>query len=163
MTVKGHELEAMMTRYDGLVTACVRQLSPAHMRDDDAIQAGRLGLWEACLTWDRRRSFAPYARACIRHNVLDYLKGRRPDPDPIPDDWTEDEDTGDDLTASELAAIVRRFPAAHRRERQVLLLLLEGKGKTEIARRLGTSRRTVQRLAVRGWALVEAAKEEQGG
>jgi DNA-directed RNA polymerase specialized sigma24 family protein len=81
------EQDAMIRKYDYLVRACAARLGVHN--DDDALQCGLIGLWEACRAWDGKRSFAPMARRCITHNIIDMParpKARRTAPDGLPDD-----------------------------------------------------------------------------
>ena len=71
------EQDAMIRKYDYLVRACAARLGVHN--DDDALQCGLIGLWEACRAWDGKRSFAPMARRCITHNIIDCLRAQKQD------------------------------------------------------------------------------------
>ena len=153
----------MMEQYGHLVKAVIRKTAPEALRDEDAVQSARIGLWEACAQWDGRRSFIPFARLCIRHNLIDYLRGRREGGEQLPDDPEECAVWMDEPSREELAGYIRAALPARSMERRVLLSLLAGKQKDAIAKRLGVTRRTVQRYAVKGWERVRAYKESQEG
>lgn len=141
-----------------LVDAAVRGYPP----DDDTYQAALIALWEAAEKWDKTHPFRPWARLVIRHRLIDHARraGDRPsaeltDDIPAPD-AERAEDTG------ELRDRIRRAWSGRTRERRVLLLLVSGRPKEEIARRLGVSKRTVHRIARRGWDRVDEQKRQEG-
>lgn len=143
------EESALLEKYRPLVRAVARSVSPAAARDEDALQCGLIGLWEAARKWDGKRPFAPLARRCIRCNILDYLRSRPPPSDELPEDLPAPDPPISEETAFRLL-IFRIFPRRSL-ELRVALLLLEGKKKAEIARRLHVSRSTVYRAARRVW------------
>ena len=157
------DVNGMMERYGHLVRAVIRRTAPWAMADEDAVQCARIGLWEACAQWDGRRSFVPFARSCIRNNLIDYLRGKREWGEPLPDDPEECAVWMDEPSKEELAGYIRAALPARSPERRVLLSLLAGKQKDAIAKRLGVTRRTVQRYAVKGWERVRAYKESREG
>ena len=157
------DTERMMERYGHLVKAVIRKSAPGSITDDDAVQCARIGLWEACVQWDGKRSFVPFARSCIRHNLIDYLRGRREGGEQLPDDPEDCAVWMDEPSREELAWYIRAALPARSLERRVLLSMLAGKHKDAIAKRLGVTRRTVQRCAVKGWERVRAYKESREG
>ena len=52
------EQDAMIRKYDYLVRACAARLGVHN--DDDALQCGLIGLWEACRAWDGKRGDASH-------------------------------------------------------------------------------------------------------
>ena len=170
--------EELFAEYQRLVRPCVRAVRRGAEHDPEVMQHALIGLWEACRAWDGKRSFSAFARVCIRHNVLDCLRAQsrrasRTGAGQLTvqerrefqerQEFQERREFQERQGRCALRELIRRATPARSRERRVLFSLLAGKSKDSIARRLGVSRRTVQRLAVRGWALVEAAKEEQEG
>jgi len=69
-------LDDLMRRHDGLVQAVVRQQFLGSLPFDEALQAGRIGLWRAILGYDPYRGFAfsTYAWPAIMHRVWQAVK-----------------------------------------------------------------------------------------
>lgn len=66
-----HCLEALMLRHDPLVHWVVRRFGGYPLNYDEALQAGRLGLWQALLHFDPARgtAFSSYAVPAIRRAI----------------------------------------------------------------------------------------------
>jgi RNA polymerase sigma factor (sigma-70 family) len=63
-------LNELMEKHDGLVHAVVRKQILGDLPYDEAIQAGRMGLWRAILGYDPGRgAFSTYAWPSITHHV----------------------------------------------------------------------------------------------
>jgi RNA polymerase sigma factor (sigma-70 family) len=69
-------LNQLMARHDGLVQAVVRQQVLGELPFEEALQAGRIGLWRAILGFDPERGFAfsTYAWPSIKHHVWRAVK-----------------------------------------------------------------------------------------
>lgn len=69
-------LNQLMARHDGLVQAVVRQQVLGELPFEEALQAGRIGLWRAILGFDPERGFAfsTYAWPCIKHRIWRAVK-----------------------------------------------------------------------------------------
>lgn len=152
------EESALLEKYRPLVRTVAWSVSPEAARDEDALQSGLIGLWEAAERWDGKRPFAPLARRCIRCNILDYLRGRPPPSEELPEDFPAPEPPQEEDARAFRLLIFRIFPRRSL-ERRVALLLLEGKRKTEIARKLHISRSTVYRAARRVWRRIAQYRE----
>jgi RNA polymerase sigma factor (sigma-70 family) len=65
-----------MARHDGLVQAVVRQQVLGELPFEEALQAGRIGLWRAILGFDPERGFAfsTYAWPAIKHQIWQAVK-----------------------------------------------------------------------------------------
>jgi DNA-directed RNA polymerase sigma subunit (sigma70/sigma32) len=65
-------LNQLMTRHDGLVQAVVRQQVLGELPFEEALQAGRMGLWRATLGFDLARGFAfsTYAWPSTRYHAI---------------------------------------------------------------------------------------------
>jgi RNA polymerase sigma factor (sigma-70 family) len=65
-----------MARHDGLVQAVVRQQVLGELPFEEALQAGRIGLWRAILGFDPERGFAfsTYAWPSIKHRIWRAVK-----------------------------------------------------------------------------------------
>lgn len=131
----------------------VRQVAAAFglraLRDDDAMQCALIGLWEAAEQWDRRRPFPPFARQCIRRNLTDYFRSlkRLPPTEPLEETLPAPDQGEEALLDGDLTRRIRaRWPEGAR-ERTVLLALLSGHTKSNIARSLGLSSQSVTRIA----------------
>ena len=93
--------DTLVWQYWGLVADVARRRFSSRLPDDDLMQCGYIGLWEAAKAWDHVCEFAPYAKISIYHNMLDYVRGfsaikRRPE-EPI-----EDNEAAEQLTESDL-------------------------------------------------------------
>jgi len=66
-----HSLNSLMAEHDGLVQVVVRQQVLGHLPFAEALQAGRIGLWRAILSYDPQRglAFSTYAWPCIVRHV----------------------------------------------------------------------------------------------
>lgn len=128
--------------------------------DDDAMQAGRIGLWEAARTWDGGRPFEPFARRCIRNNMIDYSRKRSPQEDELKDDVASEEPEEAE-SREELIARIRSVFPRRSREWKILYSLINGKSKSFIAQKLHVSERTVDRIAKRAAARLEQEKQGQ--
>ena len=69
-------LNQLMARHDGLVQAVVRQQVLGELSFEEALQAGRIGLWRAFLGFDPERGFAfsTYAWPAIKHHIWRAVK-----------------------------------------------------------------------------------------
>ena len=72
----GKRLNQLMARHDGLVQAVVRQQVLGELPFEEALQAGRIGLWRAILGFDPERGFAfsTYAWPSIKHHIWRAVK-----------------------------------------------------------------------------------------
>lgn len=69
-------LSQLMAHHDGLVQAVVRQQVLGELPFEEALQAGRIGLWRAILGFDPERGFAfsTYAWHSIKHRIWRAVK-----------------------------------------------------------------------------------------
>jgi RNA polymerase sigma factor (sigma-70 family) len=69
-------LNTLMARHDGLVQAVVRRQVLGDLPFAEALQTGRIGLWQAILHFDRHRgvAFSTYAWTCIMRHVWRAVK-----------------------------------------------------------------------------------------
>jgi RNA polymerase sigma factor (sigma-70 family) len=65
------DVEQMLHRHDGLVHAVIRREGSGTLTYEEALQAGRIGLWRAVLGYDPRRgtAFSTYAWVAIRRHI----------------------------------------------------------------------------------------------
>jgi len=73
-------LNTLMAHHDGLVQAVVRQQVLGDLPFAEALQAGRIGLWQAIVGFDPARglAFSTYAWPCIMHQVWRAVKASWP-------------------------------------------------------------------------------------
>ena len=64
-------VEQMLRRHDGLVHAVIRREGGGTLSYEEALQAGRIGLWWAILGYDAKRgtAFSTYAWVAIRRHI----------------------------------------------------------------------------------------------
>jgi len=68
-------LNELMEKHDGLVHAVVREQSLGDLPYDEALQAGRIGLWRAVLGYDPERgAFSTYAWSSITRHIWRAVK-----------------------------------------------------------------------------------------
>lgn len=69
-------LNQLMARHDGLAQAVVRQQVLGELPFEEALQAGRIGLWRAILGFDPSQGFAfsTYAWPSIKHHIWRAVK-----------------------------------------------------------------------------------------
>ena len=72
-------LDQLMRQHEGLVQAVVRRQVLADLSFEEALQAGRIGLWHAILGYDpsRGRAFSTYAWPAIMRNVWRAVKAQQ--------------------------------------------------------------------------------------
>lgn len=153
------EQSAMIQKYRHLIASCARSVHSDAEEDDDAMQCGMIGLWEACQRWDGVHAFVPFAIKCIRCNIIDYYRSKREE-DPLDENTPyEEQPPNRQEDVERIMQAARKVLKKRSREMAVLKSLLAGKKKEAIAKRLCISKRTVHRISVRAWMLV---KEELG-
>jgi DNA-directed RNA polymerase specialized sigma subunit len=71
-----HSLNRLMARHDRLVQAVVRRQGLGDLPFDEALKAGRIGLWRAILGFDPQRghAFSTYAWPSIMRHVWRAVK-----------------------------------------------------------------------------------------
>lgn len=119
-------LNRLMARHDGLVHSVVRQRVFGELSYEEALQAGRTGLWRAILGYDPHRglAFSTYAWPCIMRQCWREVKlaNRFGKPPPKGDDVCRGEEGEDPAVLVEreevkevLYGLVRRLPGRLRR------------------------------------------------
>jgi RNA polymerase sigma factor (sigma-70 family) len=68
---KANHVEQALRLHDGLVHAVIRREGSGTLTYEEALQAGRIGLWRAILGYDPRRgtAFSTYAWVAIRRHI----------------------------------------------------------------------------------------------
>lgn len=79
-------LDQLMRQHEGLVQAVVRRQVLADLSFAEALQAGRIGLWQAILGYDPRRgsTFSTYAWPAIMRYVWRAVKAQTREHEPAP-------------------------------------------------------------------------------
>lgn len=156
---------ALVEQYMYLVQQIAKKRFSSRLPDDDLMQSGAIGLWEASQKWDRKCEFASYARICIYHNMLDYVRGlgakKRTEWDELQD---ADEYTLECFNALDLMELCDDINKAWPRdsiENKVLTALAVGAEKRDLTARFGLNGRQLNRLAKRAWRGVLRAREGQ--
>jgi RNA polymerase sigma factor (sigma-70 family) len=70
-TVRLASIEQALRRHEGLIHAVIRREGGGPLTYEEALQAGRIGLWRALLGYDPRRgtAFSTYAWVAIRRHI----------------------------------------------------------------------------------------------
>lgn len=100
-------LNALMARHEGLVQAVVRQQVLGTLPFAEALQAGRIGLWQAILGYDLQRgtAFSTYAWPSIMHHVWRAVKAHTPCDQDLVQALFSAEPTSDPATLWEQSAV----------------------------------------------------------
>lgn len=70
----GLNCEALIESNVQLVHRIACRRFPDRLPNDDLLQVGLIGLWEAAANWNGRGNFKAYASTCIYHNMVDYIR-----------------------------------------------------------------------------------------
>ena len=128
--------------------------------DDDLFQIGMIALWEATEKWDHVHPFRPWAKRVIRHRMIDHMRRKAPEEEELMDDVPAAETEIPESEAELRARIKKLFPKRSR-GRRVLLLMVSGVEKEEIARRIQVSKRTVERIARKAYSQMQEEKRRE--
>lgn len=129
--------------------------------DDDLFQVGMIALWEAAEKWDHVHPFRPWARRVVRNRMIDHVRRKKPAEEELTDDVAATEDEEAPETEQELRERIKRSFPKRSRERRVLLLMVAGLDKGQIARRMQVSKRTVDRIAKGAYYQLEEEKRRE--
>lgn len=145
----------------------VRQIAykrfAARLPDDDLIQQGNIGLWEAARKWNGSGNFRAFARVCIYHNMVDYMrKPSRPAGEwPMTDEDGEEYIYYDDLATMELCDDIDRAWPKGSPENDILSWLALGLDKRAVAAQMGMDVRQVTRTAKRAVKAVQSVRRQK--
>lgn len=161
------EESALVERYEQLVLQVARKHFPSRLPDDDLLQHGLIGLWEAAKSWDEIGSFESYAKTCIYHNMMDYVRAltakKRESAEELRESDAVCEYDYQDLDMEDLRAYIDQAWPAGSTENSVLTSLSENYDKRLTADELGLTVRQVTRTAKRAWRAVQSAREAIDG
>lgn len=116
----GPAIEAALERHKGLIHAYIQRHGGGHLSYEEALQAGRIGLWRAILGYDASRgtTFATYAWVAIGRTIWIAAAEGNPQPTCWPEvpvvewDWEEVDQRLDHAWACEaLYRLVSGLPA----------------------------------------------------
>jgi RNA polymerase sigma factor (sigma-70 family) len=153
------KIEKLIVRYRHTVQHIARRYFPDKANDEDLLQCGLIGLWEAARDWNQKGDFQAFANRCVYNNMCDYLRaeGNVPPPvEPREDDEVEEQDAFDHIHLME--RIKSRW-GENSRERYILTALASGISIMAVAASLGISVQTVRTIAERAW---EGIQKEDG-
>lgn len=144
---RGDLVEELIRRYRPMVYAAARRVAPWLRQDEDLLQCGLIGLWQAAEKWDETRPFPPLARRCIENEMTTYLRQlkRQVRTVPLPQAPQDSLCREEDWAGVEIRAAVEQVTRPHSRERALALAVADGYGVSDAARRLGLSRQSARR------------------
>ena len=152
-------VEALIQSHMDLVKQVASLCFSSYQEDQDLLQCGLIGLWEAAETWAGKGKFPAYARVCIKHNMLDYVRAvRHYGPTIDPEEQEPEPDESAEHVMMERVEISQRIKAAwppNSRERLILTAIHNGATKQAIAACLGMDTYQVTRIAKRAWDKVK--------
>ncbi|MDE6550370.1 MAG: sigma-70 family RNA polymerase sigma factor [Clostridia bacterium] len=134
--------ETLINNYKGMVASVARRYYIVGATQEDALQEGMIGLFNAVMTYNERGGkFSTYAYTCIRSRILDAVKSasrdkNRPLNDYVPIDTLigvsdMEEEIFGNIEGQELQARIK--DALNDKEYKVLRMYLDGKSYAEIA------------------------------
>lgn len=164
----GRESE-LVEQYIDLVPKVARSRFASRLPDDDLIQAGNIGLWEATKRWSGNCEFEKFARVCIYHNMLDHVRSgsvKQSERETELQDGDSEEETEepyfDELAVMELCDDINKaWPRRDSKENRVLTMLAVGRDKRDCADILGLSVPQVSRIAKRAYRRLESVREQR--
>lgn len=157
------DIDALIERNTGIVGNVARKHFASRLPDDDLLQCGLIGLWEAAQKWGGVDPFPAFARICIYHNMLDYVRGlsamkRAPCEELKAADAAEEDQYTDLETAELLDEIGRVFPVGSEEHLLLSELALNGDIRA-VARCSGLNVSKVRKAAKRAYRAVIEARE----
>lgn len=161
----GREEEtALVEQYITLVQKTAARRFSSRLPDDDLIQSGMIGLWEAAQRWTGNGEFEPFARVCIYHNMLDYVRGLNAKSNQSGEELQEfDEFTMecfDTLDTMELIDDINKAWPRESMENKVLRGLAVERDKRALAAQMGLTTYQLTRIAKRAWRAVLSVREQ---
>lgn len=136
-------INELIRQHEGLVRVVAFRSFSGHTRDEDLFQCGMIGLWNAAREWDGKRNFSPFACACIRNAMRNYLRDKTKMP--ILED-IEEWDAGEEQEEITAQSSILSLFVGDSIETRVALLLSQGWQKKEIAEKMGIHPQTVSRI-----------------
>ncbi len=157
------DIDALIENNIDIVQSVARKHFASRLPDDDLIQCGLIGLWEAAQKWSGSGDFPAFAKICIYHNMLDYVRGlsakkRTPCEDLNESDKAAEDDYSN-LDAAELCREFARVLLENTLEYVVLSQLALNGDICAVADGLGVDVSEVRKVAKRAYRAVKRARE----
>lgn len=162
----GAQAEHLVIRYKWLVRMTARRFFPRQLQDQDLLQCGLIGLWEAARSWSGRGDFTAYARYSVLNNMKDHIRTvYKAAPPPAYGRRLKQAESCEDKIIDRLdtAARIKRSWPENSRERFVLLALMNGVSKQAVAAALGIQLHTLRRIAIKAMEGLEKGDNGQNG
>ena len=154
-----HKAEQLFHENTKLAYYLLHVYYPASSQDEDLHQEALLGLWNACVTYDRSRSqFSTYAGRCILNQIRMELRKRLRQPDtvslnaPVVEDGLPLEELLEDPcpdTDEDWFALKLFFEGLNEEQRKIIQYRAEGLTQKQIAEKFGRSKAWVSRTLKR--------------
>lgn len=158
------EENALVEQFQDLVAKTAKRRFSSHLPDDDLMQSGLIGLWEASQKWTGNGEFEPFARVCIYHNMLDYVRSlnakRWQSGEELQEDDEPTVDYFDDLDVMELIDDIDKAWPSGSIENKVLRGLALNLDKRTLAAQMGLDTYRVTRIAKKAWRAVLSVREQ---
>lgn len=154
------EVGSLIVKYQWMVRKTALRYFPSRSRDEDMLQCGMIGLWEAAKSWQTSGKFSSYAIKCIKHAMYDYLRSESKAP--IPTEHLQEEETDDETETIDRVDLTEKIKASwpeNSRERYILIALSSGASMQAAAIALGVSLQTAKTIAEKAMA---GLKKEDG-
>ena len=138
----------IIEEHKGLVHAVAARKFYRWQFDEDLLQCGMIGLWEAAQKWSGKGAFSSFAWACIYHNMLDYIRSKaaQPSGEELPETIGYEQEYFTLDTLDLVERINGVFPPGTR-EHIVLLELALGASKKDLAQSMNMDTPQVSRIA----------------
>ena len=160
------DIETLIANNQGIVHNVARKHFASRRPDDDLIQCGMIGLWEAAEKWGGVDPFPAFARVCVYHNMMDYVRGltakKRAQWEELTEADIAEEDQYTDLDTTELLTEISQvFPLESIEYAILSHIALNGEIRP-VERFLSLDISEVQKIAKRAWrAIIEARRAKE--
>lgn len=154
-----HEAEQLFHRNTKLAHYLLHVYYPASSQDEDLHQEALLGLWNACVTYDKKKGkFSTYAGRCVLNQIRMELRKRAHKLDtvslntPVTDDGLTLENLIEDPcpdTDEDWFALKMFLEGLSETQRQIIRYKAEGLTQRQIAEKFGRSQTWVNRILKR--------------
>lgn len=173
--MKRTELEELFNENKELAYFTLWKHYPTFAKDEDLQQEALLGLWQACLSYDKSKSqFSTYAVSCMLNKIRVWIRDRSKHPDTVslstPIKGYEEEgmtlgDTIEDPVPSideGLIDLKSFIGSLQERDQRILKLKAQGLKQRQIAQELGMTRTNCAMRLSRIWVkYLEGRNEDE--
>ena len=161
--MKQTEREALFYKNVGLAYFIVWKHYPTFAKDEDLKQEALLGLWQACLTYNKSKAqFSTYASSCILNKLRMWFRERNKHPETVSlstpivvgEEGLTLEDTIEDPVPSideDLIDLKNFLGSLRDRDQEIIKLKMQGLTQKQIAQELGMSRVNCAKRLSRIW------------